>query len=225
MVLGTARPPNEFGVYMTTRASRTAPFAEPIFLAKVFVPSVFNADPMLTTDGLTLYFQAGDEIHVSRRVSVSADFPASIPVAALNTSASEIQPFLSADGREMWFVRYVGQLGHIFRAPVVGDGFGTPQLVPELSSTIAHDWHPTPSADGLTMYFSSMRPGGKGDHDIWVARRTTATGTFAPATHVSELSTPGLDAPGWLSPDGCRLYFHSRRTTASTELYVAEKPK
>jgi outer membrane protein OmpA-like peptidoglycan-associated protein len=31
------------------------------------------------------------------------------------------------------------------------------------------------ASDGVTLYFSSDRPGGKGDHDIWMSRRTDET--------------------------------------------------
>ena len=36
-------------------------------------------------------------------------------------------------------------------------------------NSLARDYAPTISADGLSLYFDSNRPGGLGDHDIWQA--------------------------------------------------------
>ena len=48
--------------------------------------------------------------------------------------------------------------------------FGRPvNLGPTVNSTSA-DSHPALSADGLTLFFCSDRPGGQGRKDLWMAR-------------------------------------------------------
>jgi hypothetical protein len=76
------------------------------------------------------------------------------------------------------------------------------------------DGRPVLSADGLTLYFASERAahGGHGGLDIWVATRASDKDPFGPGSLVEELATPGADYPGFLSTDGCRLYF--RRPSA-----------
>jgi hypothetical protein len=63
--------------------------------------------------------------------------------------------------------------------------------------------------------------------DIWIARRASVNDPFGAPANVSELNTANNDQPGWLSPDGCRLYLYSDRTggVGGTDLYIAERRK
>lgn len=150
---------------------------------------------------------------MATRGSVLAEF--GLPGLAANVNASDLsqsdaQPFVTADGSELWFgsSRTPTMGGYdLWRAPRSGAGFGTPVRVAELGSS-AHDWFPTPSADRLTIYISSNRtgPGTRGGFDVWRARRTTVNDGFAAPTLVEELSTAGDDRATWLSADGCRMY-------------------
>ena len=40
------------------------------------------------------------------------------------------------------------------------------------------DLSPFVSADGLSLYFATTRPGGLGGEDLWVARRSSTTNDF-----------------------------------------------
>ncbi|MEO8840338.1 MAG: hypothetical protein ABI591_32900 [Kofleriaceae bacterium] len=73
------------------------------------------------------------------------------------------------------------------------------------------------------MYLWSDRNAAAGDYDIFVARRGSTAEPFGPATTVTEVNSPSLDTPNWISPDGCRLYLSSSRDDASN-VYVATKP-
>jgi hypothetical protein len=89
----------------------------------------------------------------------------------------------------------------------------------------SNDTRPVLSPDGLRIYFASDRPSGAGLLDIYTATRAVVTGAFAAPQRVAELSTASNDAPTWLSPDGCRLYFVSDRAGGTgLDLYVASKP-
>ena len=61
------------------------------------------------------------------------------------------------------------------------------------------------SADGLTMYFHSDRPSGKGGYDIWTTTRTGEGWT----TPVNLGAVNSIDTEGWpfLSQDGRELWF------------------
>lgn len=228
IVFGTKRPPGEFGLHIATRASRTSPFGAPKYLDAVNAPPAFDADPMISADGLELYFQSmrngTSDIFVATRATTTAEFSSPTPVAALNTGGNEYQPFFAATRKTFYVVREIGGRSQIFSAAVTNGTYGDAAPVTELASN-ANEWLPTPSADGLTIYFASNRAavGTKGDYDIWVAKRATTSAPFDAPIVVNELSSPQADAPGFVSPDGCRLYFHSMRGGTAGDIYVAEK--
>ena len=68
--------------------------------------------------------------------------------------------------------------------------------------------HPSVSADGRVLYFSSDRPGGKGSYDIWMSTRTGDTWS-APVNLGDSINTPGLEQSPFIHPDGQTLYFSS----------------
>ncbi len=51
--------------------------------------------------------------------------------------------------------------------------FGTPTNLGPSVNTGDLDIRPSISADGLSFYFNSNRPGGYGDHDVWLTTRAT----------------------------------------------------
>ena len=56
------------------------------------------------------------------------------------------------------------------------DEWSAPIKLGDNINTVDYDEiSPFLAADGVTLYFSSDRPGGKGDHDIWMTRRTDNT--------------------------------------------------
>ncbi len=75
-------------------------------------------------------------------------------------------------------------------------------------NTPSMDYTPSISADGLSLYFSSDRPGGQGDWDIWVStRQTTAQNWGAPTNLGPRINTPFIDWIPTISADGLELHF------------------
>ena len=66
---------------------------------------------------------------------------------------------------------------------------------------------PSISADGKTLLFSSIRPGGKGGSDIYSVQRKS-NGTWGNLTSLS-INTKGDEKSPFLHPDGQTLYFSS----------------
>ena len=56
--------------------------------------------------------------------------------------------------------------------------------------------------------------------DLWTSTRATVTAPFPAPVHLTALSTDADEVPGWLSADGCRLYFGSTRS-GNNDSYVA----
>lgn len=84
------------------------------------------------------------------------------------------------------------------------------------------------SADGLTLYFDSARPGGYGYYDIYMTTRTTKNDPWGPAVNLGpRVNSPRTDASAWESPDGLELYFVSYRSGGygNSDIYVAKRAR
>lgn len=222
----------EANIYRAQRSATSQPFGMPIALTQVNTMAN-EFDPSLSSGELTLFFGSdrvsgeGRHLYVSTRASRVGDFGAPSEVANVNSATVtdvDGQPFVTADGQELWFAsNRAGGLGgqDIYRATWNGSGFANVAAITELS-TNATDYLPTLSADKLTVYLSSTRPGGKGSYDIWTAHRSTTSDGFPAPRLVPELNSSATDWVGWLSPDNCRIYFSS--TVAGTQdIYVATR--
>jgi Tol biopolymer transport system component len=86
--------------------------------------------------------------------------------------------------------------------------WGTPtNLGPEVNSS-SNDAGASISADGLTLYFSSNRPGGEGGYDLWYTTRATINDDWGPAENLGQ--PPNSRYSYWepsISSDGLTLYF------------------
>jgi len=212
-------------LYVARRASKDDAFPTPSMLTAV-TSTANDFDPSISTDGLTLWFGSDRDggvqhLYVATRASVLGEFGAPQRASLVNSDAPDGQPFLTADGGELWFTsnRAPSAGRDIWRASKIGDAFGAPVAEPALDSS-AEDWLPMLSADRLTIYFASNRGGGgaKGDFEIYRAHRANVDDGFPAPTLVDELNTAGADLPGWLSPDDCRIY-----TYTDGDVYVATR--
>lgn len=86
--------------------------------------------------------------------------------------------------------------------------FGPPQNLGSVLNGPAADCCPNLSADGLTLYFSSGRPGGLGDYDIWSSTRPGVDVEWgAPVNMGAPINSIYYDAYPCISGDGLTLYF------------------
>jgi len=75
------------------------------------------------------------------------------------------------------------------------------------------DYGAYPSADGLSLYFSSDRSGGQGKYDLWVVTRPTTNDPWQSPENLG----PVVNSSAWesapcISPDGLSLYFEIFRS-------------
>jgi WD40-like Beta Propeller Repeat len=81
-------------------------------------------------------------------------------------------------------------------------------------STACNDQHPALSKDGLSLYFSSDRPGGCGGLDIWVSQRASVDSPWEPPFNLGcSVNSSANDIAPNLTTDGHLLFFHSFRGT------------
>jgi outer membrane protein OmpA-like peptidoglycan-associated protein/tetratricopeptide (TPR) repeat protein len=84
---------------------------------------------------------------------------------------------------------------------------------PGINSARGWDAQPTLSADGNTLYYTTLRSGADAtqDNDIWVAERDSK-GKWGAGRPFAEINTPGKDKSPFLHQDSETLYFVSSST-------------
>jgi Tol biopolymer transport system component len=128
-------------------------------------------------------------------------------------------PGLSSDGLTLYFSSDVGSSEDLYVASRSdrGNVFSTAAPLSELNTT-ALESNPSLSADGLSLYFASARPGSVGDRDLMVATRPDPSSPFANPTWLSELNTVGREQTPELTPDQKTIVF-----STDGDLFIAER--
>jgi len=109
--------------------------------------------------------------------------------------------------------------------PRFSDWSAPVNLGPAVNSEL-EELDPFVSKDGLSLYFGSLRSGGYGGVDIWVAQRPSVDAPWGPAQNLGPtINTPFNDGQPALSPDGHNLYFNSTRPGGfgRADLYVSRR--
>lgn len=215
----------------TVRTSLVAPFGAPMVLDAQSSPSANDNDPTVSADGATLWFsseRAGgqDRLFMAAWMAATSTFgtPQMAP-ASITSNAEDKHPYYRVTGGgELWFVSTRGGQQDIYVAKKSATGFDVPRRVDELRSSYASR-QPMVTEDGLTIVYSTDRAGGLGDKDLWTARRASATVSFGAPEPITAVNSPSEENAGWISNDGCRLYFSSDRLGAGVQrVFVAARP-
>ena len=91
--------------------------------------------------------------------------------------------------------------------------FGEPTNLGPIVNSSSSEWPPSISADGLSLYFCSNRPGGYGGRDLWVTTRPTKDDEWdAPLNLGPTVNSSAKEAFASISADGLSLFFESTRT-------------
>ena len=130
----------------------------------------------------------------------------------LNTPGNEGAHTMTADGRTLFFTACNRRDGRgqcdIYRSERKGGTWSEPVNLGAPVNTRFSEKHPTISADGRMLLFTSDRPGGMGSYDIWASVRT-GNGWSAPVNLGDSVNTAGLEQSPFLHPDRRTLYFSS----------------
>jgi hypothetical protein len=105
--------------------------------------------------------------------------------------------------------------------------FGTPTNLGLTVNSSTDDFMPNISADGLTIFFVSARPGGYGGRDIWVMRRDTIYNEWGtPMNLESPINSKYRDSGPSISADGLSLFFDSDRSGGygTQDIWVSTRP-
>lgn len=137
----------------------------------------------------------------------------------INTEMNEGGHTLTPDGQAMFFTiceQYGnygrGRVGHgscdLF-VTVLEDGrWAKARNMGPIVNSFKHDAQPSMSSDGRTLFFSSTRPGGYGENDIYTSTLTTK-GWSKPVNLGPNVNTKGKEQGVFVHPDNQTLYFAS----------------
>lgn len=217
-------------VYMSTRESAAVPFPTGSLRNDFDLGATPPAQVALGPDGLSAVFTrttspaTDSDLMFTKRDNAEVGFEPATALSDVNeVGKDESMPFVSLDGATLYFVSNRTGTPQIYAADKVSGKFTGRRAVLDAASA-EEAVSPVLSADGLLLFFSANRVGTTGGRDIFVASRPNAQSPFGAATRVVELSTTRNDYPGWLSPDGCRLYYHAKiGAEGRWAVYLAER--
>ncbi|MFH1737969.1 MAG: hypothetical protein ABIH23_03090 [bacterium] len=101
--------------------------------------------------------------------------------------------------------------------------FGTPMNLGSIVNSSNHECSPCISADGLSLFFGSDRPGGSGDFDLWVTTRAAPDAPWSEPVNLGpSVNSANTDYTPSLSSDGLRLYF-ARGAFGSGDIWITTR--
>jgi len=179
----------------------------------------------ISHDGLELYYAAnrtggygGWDLWVSKRETLDSTWQEPVNLGPLiNTSEGEVEPSISGDGLELYFVSaYDWGIIRVCRraskdtpwgSPAkIGPPLGSNEDIPPVGSNDA--FRPDISADGLSLYFNSTRVGGYGGTDIWMSTRATIDDEWSEPVNLGpNVNSSSDDYCPCISTDGLTLLF------------------
>ncbi len=151
------------------------------------------------------------DLFVAQRIDANKVFNSPTPLNTVCTAADELHPWLSADGRALYFSRKTKDGWRVLvtkRKEASGAaGFGEPALVEELPADFHHA---TLTPDGKKMY--GQGPVGEGRWGLFVSvRGAKGWGKPEPLDELNHPEGKKGDVSPCLSRDGAYLYFASDR--------------
>ena len=222
------------------------PWGAPVNLGPAINSVASEQHPAISKDGLSLYFASdrqggmgGLDIYVSHRESINDPWgPPTNPGPNINSAGNDLAPIFSPDGHRLYFhsngrggcggadlfaSRRHDKRDDLGWEPAENLGCVVNSPFDDAGPTIFED-----ETTGITtLYFTSTRPGGPGDFDIYASTRVGDEGAFGPAVLVPELSGPFRDTRTAIRRDGLEIFLSSdskgRVGIGSQDLWVSTR--
>ncbi len=153
--------------------------------------------------------------------SAKADFTFGEPTnlgPTVNSSVWDFTPSVSADNLTLYFSsNRPGGYGNpdiwVTTRATTSDPWEEPMNMDATINTPSRDRHPSISLDGLTLFFSSDRPGGYGERDLWVTTRSATSEPWSEPVNLGPtVNSSSNDVGPSISADGLELFFLSNRS-------------
>jgi hypothetical protein len=184
--------------------------------------SLSDGGPSLSSDNRTLFYHSyyrdgagGYDLWMATRPTADDDFDAAVNLGAtLNTTRDDANPEISYDGLSLYFNsgETLGDLDmYVATRRSTSDSFGEPVELEGINTSF-RDGAPDISANGLTLLFTTNKPGGYGNRDIYLATRATTDDPFTSVENLgATVNTDDEERFPTLAPDGLSIIFSSDR--------------
>ena len=149
------------------------------------------------------------------------------PVTGFGLSGSLYGPTLSPDGGTIFFSQQTQGVDQIYSATRSGRGTVFSSAERSGVNSAYSDGTPFMSADGLTLYFFSARPGGFGGRDIMFAERTSLQSPFLAPDWLGGVNSAADDDLPNVTADGLAIVFTSTRSggEGDADLWMAYRSR
>jgi hypothetical protein len=234
VLLYSSNAKKKFDIMISRRAKTTIAWPKGVLIEDYVTTEADDRSAFLTTDGkypqflyfATKYDKKNDnfDLFVSVCQGPGKAYSAPTPIQSVCTVEDEMHPWLSADGKSLYFSRKTKEGWRVLVATrkeaVGGGGFGEPAVLKELPVDFHHA---TLSPDGKTMYLQ-----GPLDKKRWgIFRSEHGKDGWGKPEALEELNNadgPTGDRSPCLSRDGKMLYIASDRPggKGGLDLYVVQ---
>jgi Tol biopolymer transport system component len=213
-----------YDIFTATRADTSSAWTNIMPVAGVN-SSGTQRFPVLTEDGLAMLALIGTapnyQIGIAMRMDSASAFSTLADAPTINSTNNDEGDYLAPGA--VYFATDRDGNYEIYRAPRTNTQLGTPLPISgNQVNTSGGESNPVVSPDELTLYFSSNRAGGVGGYDIWMAKRASLADGFGMPENLQALNSTDIDAPTWVSADGCVIYL-LRGQVGAYDIYVARR--
>lgn len=195
-------------------------FGEPTNLGPRVNTSYTEGTMCISPNGLELYFNCNrpggsgeHDLWVTTRATTQDEWGEPVNLGAtVNSAYADWAPGMSADGLELYFTsgRPGGSGGEdiwVTTRATTEDDWGPPENLGPTVNSSANDVGARMSADGLSIFFTSNRPGGIGSLDVWVTTRARKDQSWGQPENLGpSVNSSADDCAASISADGLRLY-------------------
>lgn len=165
---------------------------------------------MLYTVRMVTKFQEEENLYVTTLKGGKWETPQLIS-DKINTLENEGASSISGDGKTLVYTFCTPRNRcDLYITTKVDNEWTPPVSISGKVNTSGWESHPSLSADGRTLYFSSDRGGGMGKEDIWVTHLDTANVWTKPVNAGPSINTEDSDITPFIHANGSTLYFSSR---------------
>ena len=202
--------------------------AEFINLGKPLNDRFNQSNAVVSGNGKTLAYtsklQFYDAVFVSSKTDDGWNSPRNI-IPELKVDDKIYPTGLSYEGNELYLYKLDGYDGNIYVSKMENNQWTPPVKLNDNINTKYWESHGSVSKDGKTLYFTSNRPGGYGDLDIYFSRRANGNEWGKPVNAGSTINSNQNEDNPFLTTNGERLYFSSlgHATIGGYDIFYVEK--